>query len=168
MEPILEKIKDFADQAHGEQMRRYSNDRYIVHPVRVMETCRAFTNDTAVLAAALLHDVLEDTPITAEELKSFLLTVMKPGQAERTVHIVKELTDVFTKSRYPHYNRRKRKRKEADRLEKTSGEAHTIKYADIIDNAPETSEKDPDFAKTFLFEYKELLKRITKGEQQLY
>jgi (p)ppGpp synthase/HD superfamily hydrolase len=61
-EKILQEIIQFADLAHGKQVRRYTSERYIVHPVRVMETCRQYTNDISVLAAAILHDVLEDTP----------------------------------------------------------------------------------------------------------
>ena len=168
MEKILQQITAFADKCHAGQMRRYEPDRYIVHPVRVMETCKEYTNDIAVLAAALLHDVLEDTPVTKEELKDFLVTLMPEDQANKTIELVEELTDVYIKSDYPQWNRRKRKNKEAGRLEKTSAEAQTIKYADIIDNAPEIAEKDIDFAKRFLPEYRALLKRITKGDPELY
>ncbi|MBD0255325.1 MAG: metal-dependent phosphohydrolase, partial [Cytophagales bacterium] len=54
METALTTITAFADRAHGQQMRRYTPERYIVHPVRVMELCREYTTDEAVLAAALL------------------------------------------------------------------------------------------------------------------
>jgi hypothetical protein len=93
---------------------------------------------------------------------------MSEAQADTVVRIVEELTDVYIKEKYPKWNRRKRKDKEANRLENTSPEAQTIKYADIIDNAPEIAEKDPDFARRFLREYKALLKRITKGNPELY
>lgn len=51
MEELLQKVKDFADNAHGEQRRKYTPEKYIVHPVRVMEICKRFTNDIPVLAA---------------------------------------------------------------------------------------------------------------------
>jgi guanosine-3',5'-bis(diphosphate) 3'-pyrophosphohydrolase len=168
MEDILDKIKAFADKCHGEQMRRYANDPYIVHPERVMKICGEYTRDLTVLAAALLHDVLEDTKATKEDIKEFLLQVMSPAEVNKTVQLVEELTDVYIKENYPKWNRRKRKNKEADRFENTSAEAQTIKYADIIDNAPEIAEKDPDFAKRFLPEYRALLKRIPKGNAELY
>ena len=41
--------------------------RYIVHPAEVMEICSQYTNDITILAAALLHDVLEDIPVTRNE-----------------------------------------------------------------------------------------------------
>jgi (p)ppGpp synthase/HD superfamily hydrolase len=165
---ILAAITTFADKAHGNQMRRYSPERYIVHPIRVMETCKRYTNDISILGAALLHDVLEDTPVTKEEMKTFLLTLMNEEAATKTINLVEELTDVYIKEKYPKWNRKKRKRKECERLEKTSAEAQTIKYADIIDNAPEITEKDPDFAKIFIPEYKKLLRKITKGNPELY
>jgi guanosine-3',5'-bis(diphosphate) 3'-pyrophosphohydrolase len=78
------------------------------------------------------------------------------------------LTDVYIKAEYPKWNRRKRKDKEAARLANTSAEAQTVKYADIIDNAPEIAEKDPDFAKRFLPEYRALLRKITRGNAELH
>lgn len=74
MEDILLQIKRYTERVHNGQMRKYSSDKYIVHPIKVMETCSLFKTETAVLTAALLHDVLEDTPVTAEELSS-----LKPG-----------------------------------------------------------------------------------------
>lgn len=164
----IDEIIAFADKCHGEQMRRYEPDRYIVHPTRVMEICREYTTELPQLAAAILHDVLEDTPATVEELEQFLQTVMSEPAAAQTIRLVLELTDVYVKEDYPHWNRRKRKDKEAARLGKTSAAAQTIKYADIIDNAPEITERDPDFAQRFLPEYKDLLRKMTKGNPALH
>src|SRR5690606_31754606 len=131
---ILIAVKNYADQAHGSQMRKFSGERYIAHPVRVMELVLEFNNDVAVLSAALLHDVLEDTSVSAEEMRAFLETVLPAQEAGRTVDIVIELTDVFVKRDYPSLNRRVRKDHEFGRLATVSPEAQTIKYADIIDN----------------------------------
>lgn len=167
MDQVLEKIKDFADRAHGEQTRRYSADRYIVHPMRVMEICRQHTNDLAILAAAILHDVLEDTDVKKDEIEDFLRGIMEPSQAQRTLKFVIELTDIYVKKNYPEWNRRKRKNKEADRLSTVSPEAQTIKYADIIDNSGEIATHDPDFALKYLDEASLLLNKMTKGIKQL-
>ena len=164
----LENIIEFATIAHGEQKRKYTPERYIVHPIRVMETCRRVTNDTCILAAALLHDVLEDTKIQTAELESFLKTQMNAGMALRTLQLVIDLTDVYVKKDYPKLNRRSRKSKELLRLEKTSPDSQTIKYADIIDNSKEIIEHDPDFAKVYLFECRTNLKKLNKGNQELY
>ena len=164
----MEKVKDFADQAHGKQQRKYSPEPYIVHPVRVMEMVRKHTDRLPVLAAALLHDVLEDTPVTKEKLHAFLQTVMPGEEALQTTDLVVELTDVYTKTAHPRWNRKKRKLKESQRIEKTSGESQTIKYADIIDNCREIVQHDPDFARVFLRECKSLLAVMKKGDEILY
>lgn len=168
MEEVLEKIRDFADRSHGEQMRKYTPERYIVHPVRVMKICREYTDDITVLAAALLHDVLEDTPVTQEDIHDFLLPLMEREKAERTVGLVVELTDVYVKEDYPHWNRRKRKERETQRLEKTSSDSQTVKYADIIDNSAEIINYDTDFAPLFLHECRAILKKMTQGHPELY
>lgn len=167
METVLEQVRDFADKAHGEQTRKYSPERYIVHPLRVMEMLREYTTDIPMLAAALLHDVLEDTPVNKKGITDFLDQWMPPEQVARTIQLVEELTDVYVKANYPHWNRRKRKTKELERMELTSADAQTIKYADIIDNCTYIAEQDPDFAKVFLHECNALLKKMPKGNAGL-
>jgi (p)ppGpp synthase/HD superfamily hydrolase len=168
MDAVLEQIRDFADTAHGEQLRKYTPERYIVHLVRVMELCRPYTASLPVLAAALLHDVLEDTATSKSDMHRFLLSVMNEGDAAQTVQLVIELTDVYTKPKFPRWNRRKRKRKEAQRIEQTSADAQTVKYADIMDNCREIAVQDPEFAGLFLLECKLLLQKIPKGNRELY
>lgn len=167
MDKILEQIRDFADEAHGSQQRKYSTERYIVHPVRVMKICEEYDNRTEVLAAALLHDVLEDTPITEQELYRFLCDKLNPQQADNTLLLVIELTDVYTKKAYPEWNRKKRKQKETERLSHISPEAQTIKYADIIDNTNEIVVFDRQFAPKFLQECLHILKLAEKGNKSL-
>lgn len=168
MDAVLEQIRDFADKAHGDKTRKYTPERYIAHPVRVMELCRQYTSALPVLAAALLHDVLEDTKTGRHEMHDFLLAVMAQEEATQTTQLVVELTDVYTKTRYPRWNRRKRKAKEARRIEQTCGDSQTVKYADIIDNCSEIVVQDPEFAGLFLLECKLLLKKIPKGHPGLY
>lgn len=165
---VLDRVKDFAERAHGEQKRKYSSDPYIVHPVRVMKMCREYTNDIAILAAALLHDVLEDTDVASEEMEEFLLGIMDKDKAVRTVKLVNELTDIYVKSAYPKWNRRKRKANEAERQSRISSDAQTIKYADIIDNAKGMASQKSDFSPVFLYECRDLLKKIDKGDKRLY
>lgn len=168
MDLILNKIQQFADIAHGKQKRKYSDERYIVHPIRVMETCSAYTDKVQILAAALLHDVLEDTPVSEIELLSFLETVMDNEVARQTIELVVELTDVYTKEAYPHLNRKQRKEKETLRIGQTIADSQTIKYADIIDNCKEIAASDPNFAPRFLKECMTILKVATKGDKRLY
>jgi guanosine-3',5'-bis(diphosphate) 3'-pyrophosphohydrolase len=167
-ENILASVRAYADEAHGEQVRKYSDERYIVHPVRVMELVRDYIEDTSVLAAALLHDVLEDTSVTKRKLGAFLQGIMEKDQALHTLKLVEELTDIYVKSDYPKLNRRTRKNKEFERLSQISPEAQTIKYADIIDNLSDIHHDETDFALVYIRESKQLLSQMTHGNQFLY
>ena len=168
MEDILNTIRDYADTAHGTQMRKYTPERYIVHPIRVMETCRQYDPKLPILAAALLHDVLEDTPVTETDMRAFLHTVMEASDAEKTLELVVELTDVYVKEAYPQWNRRVRKDRETERIALTSADSQTIKYADIIDNCREIAKHDRGFAPRFLKECLANLKVADKGNPELY
>lgn len=59
----------FAAQAHGDQMRA-SGEPYVIHPVYVTSILADMRMDLPTLQAGLLHDVLEDTPVTAGEMKA--------------------------------------------------------------------------------------------------
>ncbi len=168
MDQAIEKVKDFAENAHDGQKRKYQPGSYIVHPVRVMELCKEYTSSVPVLCAALLHDVLEDTEVSKEELKHFLLSVLNEKDAALTLQLVVELTDVYVKKDYPEWNRKTRKTKEADRIAGTSAQSQTIKYADIIDNCKEIIQYDEEFGSKFLKECKLPLQRMPKGNPQLY
>lgn len=166
-ERILAFVTTLADRCHGKQVRKYTAERYIGHPVRVMETVRDYHDDVRVWCAALLHDVLEDTPVLRDELKSELVRVLSPEDAECVMEWVVELTDVFTRERYPRINRRLRKEREAQRLATISREAQSIKYADIIDNVTDIVRLDADFARVFVREAKQMLTAMTAGHPAL-
>lgn len=164
---IVHKIIEFTDMAHGSQTRKYTPDRYIVHPVRVMETCREYTDKLPILAAAILHDVIEDTSLSPHDILQFLKSVMRDDDCNMTIQLVKELTDVYMKKDFPHLNRYTRKRMELERLRKISGDAQTIKYADILDNSIEIPQHDLSFAKRYLRECLDILLALDKGNLQL-
>lgn len=164
---ILEYVKSFADAAHGKQVRKYTGERYIVHPVRVMEMVHKYNPETEVLAAALLHDVLEDTDVTATQMEAALLKVMGADEAKRVVQLVVDLTDIFIRKDYPRLKRRSRKEKEARRLSGVRPEAQTIKYADIIDNVTDIVKQDSAFAFVFLREAKKMLTVMKDGHPEL-
>jgi len=66
-EALLNKAYVFSMQAHGEQMR-HSGDPYYAHPIEVAGILASLHLDVASICTALLHDVLEDTPTTYDEL----------------------------------------------------------------------------------------------------
>ncbi len=59
---------EFARDAHSEE-RRLSGELYIVHPIKVLEFLLLIKPDLASIQATLLHDVIEDTPITHEQIE---------------------------------------------------------------------------------------------------
>lgn len=166
-EKILAFVTSLADRSHGDQARKYTGERYIGHPIRVMETVCAYNDDVRVCCAALLHDVLEDTAVTPDEMKRDLLSVLSVAEAEDVTALVVELTDVFTRENYPEANRRTRKEKEIVRLGTISSGAQSIKYADIIDNVTDIVKQDVDFARVFVREAKRMLTAMNAGDPAL-
>ena len=65
----IEKAYLFANKAHAGQKRK-SGEPYIVHPVSVANILVSLGMDTESVVAALLHDVVEDTPVTLEDIRS--------------------------------------------------------------------------------------------------
>src|SRR5262249_56919340 len=62
----------FAANAHGDQRRKYTGEFYVVHAIRVAEILRGIDAPPHVVAAGLLHDVLEGTALTVSELRAAL------------------------------------------------------------------------------------------------
>lgn len=66
---ILSEAIIFAVKAHDGMTRKSSTLPYIVHPMEVAVIASTMTQDKTVLSAAVLHDVVEDTPVTIDEIK---------------------------------------------------------------------------------------------------
>ncbi len=64
----IEEARRFAKKAHEEQTR-YGGKPYYTHPFRIAEAISKLTNDEDIIIAAYLHDVIEDTEITCEQIK---------------------------------------------------------------------------------------------------
>ena len=80
---MIQKAALFAAKAHEGMMRKGSQIPYIYHPMEVALIVAQLTNDPEVIAAAYLHDVLEDTSVTPEELgAAFGSRVLSFVQAE--------------------------------------------------------------------------------------
>ena len=67
--PSTKKALTLAMTAHDGQKRK-SGEPYIIHPILVAAITADFSNDETMVQAALLHDVIEDTSFTPEDLKS--------------------------------------------------------------------------------------------------
>jgi len=84
---------DFACDRHADQ-RRYSGDEFITHPVGVAQICAGMRLDTETLCAALLHDTVEDTTASLEEIREEF-----GEQIAQLVDGVTKLTEIAFQSR---------------------------------------------------------------------
>ncbi len=157
-EDFVERARLFATQAHQriDHRRKYSQQPYDVHLRAVAELAATVSDDPEMLAAAWLHDIVEDTPVTLEEVER----EFGPGVAG----LVKELTDV---SRPGDGNRAARKAIDRDHLALASPRAKTIKLADLCDNARDIAGADPRFARVFLGEMAALLEVLGEGDARM-
>jgi guanosine-3',5'-bis(diphosphate) 3'-pyrophosphohydrolase len=156
MHTLTERAHAFAELAHGAQKRKYTGAPYIEHPAAVAAIVATVTSDEEAIAAAYLHDVVEDTDRTLDDIKAHF--------GQRVASLVAWLTDVSTKH---HGNRTTRKALDRAHLALAPAEAQTVKLADLIDNTTSIVAHDPDFAKVYLREKRELLEVLTKGDPRL-
>ena len=147
---------EYATNAHGEQKRKYTGQPYITHCIAVAETVARVTDDAEIIAAAVLHDTIEDTATTFDDI---LLTF-----GPRVARLVMEVTDAST---FKDGNRAARKLIDLQRLAKSSADGATIKLADIIDNSKDILAHDPNFAKVYLREKAASLAVLQHGNKAL-
>ena len=159
MNKIEIKAKAFAERKHREinHLRKYTGEPYIVHPVSVAEKVKTVNHTNEMVCAALLHDTVEDTKTTMEEI----VNEFGPAIAE----LVESLTDVAVMS---DGNRATRMQINLEHTAKGSSEAHTIKLADLIDNSHSIIKHDPSFAKLYMKEKRALMAVLGDGEKVLY
>ena len=147
----------FASDAHASQVRKYTGEPYVNHPIAVAQIVATVEHTEEMIIAAILHDVVEDTDATLDDIKKTF------GQKVAT--LVAWLTDVST----PHHgNREIRKRLDRKHLAMAPPEVQTIKMADMIDNTISIKTHDPGFWNgTYKKEKLLLLEELTDGDQQL-
>lgn len=164
MNELIEKAKEFAIKAHNSitHKRKYTDEPYHVHPERVAKLVATITSDEEVIAAAWLHDVLEDV---APKNLNFNENTIRQLFGDRVLQLVLEVTDV---SKPENGNRAKRKAIDREHLAKASDDGKTIKLADLIDNIIDISEHDPNFAKVFKKEAALDLPYLQAGNKKLY
>ncbi|MBV8099390.1 MAG: bifunctional (p)ppGpp synthetase/guanosine-3',5'-bis(diphosphate) 3'-pyrophosphohydrolase [Verrucomicrobia bacterium] len=165
---LVQKARRFAKLAHGlvlnnegelGQQRKGTHEPYSKHLSEVARLVAKSGGDEAQIAAAWLHDVVEDTPVPLSQIRR----VFGPDIAK----LVLELTDKFTKQNYPGLNRRQRKAKELDRLSKISDRAKTIKYADFVSNLESVSVLGPNFSEVYTREIADALSLMQGGDEGL-
>lgn len=144
----------FAIEAHSTQRRKYTNEPYVVHPLAVMHMVAQVPHTRAMLAAAVLHDVIEDCDVTLRDIQERF--------GFEVAHMVWDLTDQASVG-----NRTMRKDFDRVRLSRCSAEVQTIKVADLCDNAESIFKHDPDFGRVFWAEKSRLLDSLRLAHPSL-
>lgn len=149
---LKQAARRFAADAHSSigQLRKYTGEPYIVHPAAVASLVEGAGGDDAMVAAAWLHDVVEDTPVTLTEIHE------KFGPDVGT--LVGWLTDV---SKPEDGNRAARKKIDLMHISQAPARAQAIKLADLIDNSRSIIQHDPDFSVVYLGEKEKMLAVIS-------
>lgn len=155
---LCERALAFATKAHAsiDQRRKYTGEPYINHPVAVAGIVFNAGGTPAMVAAAYLHDVVEDTPVTIEEIEAEF--------GAEVATLVGWLTDV---SKPEDGNRVVRKAIDRHHSAAAPPEAQTIKLADLIDNTASITRHDPHFSVRYMREKRALLEVMTNGDPVL-
>jgi (p)ppGpp synthase/HD superfamily hydrolase len=148
---IVDKAKAFAAEKHKSQRRKYTDQAYFNHLEAVAEILRAAgVTDPNVVAATYLHDTVEDTDATMQEV------VREFGRD--IGELVYWLTDI------EEGNRTTRTLMSSWRLSRAPMAAKFIKFADIIDNAASIKKHDKGFFRQWANEKREILMRMLEVE----
>lgn len=157
--PFLDKAKAFAAAAHGAcgQVRKYTGEPYIVHPISVANRVWEHTHDIELTAAAFMHDVVEDTSVPLSLIEQEFGTT-----------VARYVDEVTNRSKKEHGNRAYRKKIDCEHLAKASPQAKTLKLCDIIDNVTDIKVQDPGYAIKYCGEKREVLKILREGDSTLW
>lgn len=159
MSLLVERAQLFATAAHAaiNQKRKYTGEDYINHPAEVVSILRHYAKPTTEqVAAAWLHDVVEDTSVSLELICEIF--------GDEVASLVEQLTDV---SKPEDGNRAKRKAIDRKHTAKCSAEAADIKLCDLISNSKSIVARDKEFAKVYLAEKRLLLEVLQHGNPTL-
>lgn len=147
----------FAAAAHAGQVRKYTGEDYIYHPIAVAEMVEKVPHTSEMLQAALLHDVVEDTEVTLEQVKIAF--------GDTVAEYVYYLSDISVPS---DGKRQDRKLKDAYHYASGPAEAQTIKVADTIHNTMSIYSHDPKFWEVYKHEKWTALQLLTDADPQLW
>ena len=123
---LLDRAIVFAVKAHANTERRGKGYPYIVHPLEAVEIVATMTADQELLAAAALHDTVEDTEVTVEQLKAEF--------GERIASLVADESDVMPEGMTEEDSWHQRKQAAIDRLSKASHDAKMVALGDKLSN----------------------------------
>jgi len=151
---------------HQHQKIRRSGAPYFSHVLAVAEM--ADQASPLAFEIGLCHDLLEDTPITSEQLQHTLLAYgYDLFESEHVVSCVLELTDQFTKTKFPSLNKKRRKKKETARLLTIHPDAQSVKYCDLIYNTLWMKKYDEKGFEKYLIRKSKFVEALDGGDPEL-
>ena len=156
---LIVRATEMAERLHRNHKRDYTGLPYFTHLIEVAGYVAAANLPAEAVAAALLHDAIEDVGATTDMIAKSL--------GWEVANLVDELTDVYTSKAYPKINRTRRKALERARLAEVSYYAKSIKLADLTSNARDIVSNDTGFAKLYLAEKEALLKVLKPSDSFL-
>ena len=124
---LLDKAIQFAVKAHSGVERRGKGFPYIVHPMEAVAIVASITSDQEMLAAAMLHDVVEDTIYTEEDIRKEF--------GDRIARLVASETDIVIDGKAESESWVERKQYAIDRLAKLDIDAKIVSLGDKLSNA---------------------------------
>ena len=123
---VLDRAIIFAVKAHAGTERRGKGYPYIVHPLEAVEIVATMTKDQELLAAAALHDTVEDTDVTVEQIRTEF--------GDRVAALVAAESDEMPAGISEEDSWHSRKQAAIDRLAKASREAKMVALGDKLSN----------------------------------
>lgn len=153
---VVDRAIAFATEAHRGQFRKYTGEPYVTHPIEVAQIVATVPHTTEMLVAAILHDTVEDTPVTFE--------VIEENFGEKVRELVFWLTEVSTKE---DGNRAVRKAMDCAHYASGPAESQTVKIADLIHNSRCISQHDTKFWVIYRQEKIAILEALTLADPTL-
>ncbi len=123
---LLDRAIVFAVRAHAGTERRGKGFPYIVHPMEAVEIVATMTRDQELLAAAALHDTVEDTDTTVEQIRAEF--------GDRIASLVASESDTVVEGVSEEDSWHTRKQAAIDRLAQASHDAKIVALGDKLSN----------------------------------
>lgn len=151
---LISKARKLATEKHLGQFRKFSGEAYIEHPKRVAQTVLKYKDSEhldELMAASLLHDVVEDTDYTISEIEQEF--------GELVASLVHELTSIenlkgYEKALYL-----------SDKMENMTSWALVIKLADRYDNVSDLRHVNKSFRQKYIKETKAIISHLIASRE---
>jgi (p)ppGpp synthase/HD superfamily hydrolase len=153
-EKLINDALMLAIKAHGAKRRKYTGELYVTHPIAVSRIIETVEHTPEMIAAALLHDVIEDTKVTLNDIEDRF--------GPKVSMFVHYCTNISEKK---DGNREFRKKMDIDHFALGPRESQTIKVADMLHNSVSIIKYDQKFFhSTYKHEKQYMLKVLTKAD----